>query len=164
MAERKPRERDPGLAEWWQRPQPPASEIDATTPVESRVPAPVGPPSGRGIVSIFSETKKVGRWVVPQHLRVVSVFGNAKVDLRQALLEHHETVIDARAVLAEIQIIVPPGVIVECDGEAMMGTFSVQESKRWSRKIPPPPANAPIVRVIGSAYLASVNIKVRPIQ
>jgi cell wall-active antibiotic response 4TMS protein YvqF len=164
MAERKPRERDAGLAEWWQRPQPPASEIDATAPAEPRVPAPVGPPSGRGIVSIFSETKKVGRWIVPQHLRVVAVFGNAKVDLRQAVLEHHETVIDARAVFAEIQIIVPPGVIVECDGEAIMGAFSVQESKRWSRKIPPPPANAPIVRVIGSAYLAAVNIKVRPIQ
>ena len=99
--------------------------------------------------------------MVPKHLRVLSVFANVKVDLREAVLQSRETVIEAIAVFAEIQVIVPLDFIVECDGEAFMGSFTLSETKRRGSNVPRR-AGGPIVRVIGSAYAGSVNVKVRP--
>jgi Cell wall-active antibiotics response 4TMS YvqF len=142
--------KDGGLAGWWIPHAPAPLEPDLpTTP-------------SRGIVSIFSENRKEGRWLVPKHLRVLSVFGNVKVDLREAVLESMETVIEAIAVFAEIQIIVPLDFIVECDGEAFMGSFTVSETKRRGKNIVPRRPGGPIVRVTGSAYAGSVSVRVRP--
>ncbi len=143
-------EKNRGLTEWWaaRTPLVPGQELP-TTPA-------------RGIVSFFSENRKEGRWAVPRHLRVVSVFASVKVDLREAVLQHRESVIEAMAVLAEVQIIVPPDVIVECDGDAFMGAFTLSDGKRKGAVTAAPPPGAPIVRVIGSAYLGNVTVKVRP--
>ncbi|HEV2018399.1 MAG TPA: LiaF domain-containing protein [Gemmatimonadaceae bacterium] len=143
-------EKDGGLAAWWTPQVPSTPEVELpTTPA-------------RGIVSIFSENRKEGRWLVPKHLRVLSVFANVKVDLREAVLQSRETVIEAIAVFAEIQIIVPLDFIVECDGEAFMGSFTVSETKRRGSNIVPRRPGGPIVRVTGSAYAGSVGVKVRP--
>jgi hypothetical protein len=164
MSERKPHERDSALADWWKRPESVASEGDLPVSAEARTPPAPGSSQMRGIVCVFSETRKEGPWQVPQYLRVLAVFGNAKIDLREAVLQYHETVIEAKAVLAEIQIIVPPDIIVECDGEALLGSFTLSEGKRRGGRTVVRPPNAPVVRVIGSAHLASVTVKVRPLK
>jgi hypothetical protein len=148
------------LADWW-RPQTPApSRPDI--PAREELPARGSHHSdARGVVSIFGDNRKVGRWLVPEHFRVFSVFGSAKVDLREAVLQYPVTVIEALAVFADIQIIVPPGVIVECDGDALLGAFTVSENKKGKRGTPRP-LGGPVVRVEGSAYLASVTVKIRP--
>ncbi len=146
-------EKNRELASWW-TPQVPAAAVVAAAELPT-TPA-------RGIVSFFSENRKEGRWAVPNHLRVLSVFASVKVDLREAVLQHRETVIEAISVLAEIQIIVPPDVIVECDGDAFMGSFTLSESKRRGKVTTARPPGAPVVRVMGSAYLANVTVKVRP--
>jgi hypothetical protein len=147
------------LADWW-RPQTPAIS-NAGDAEEIRAPALRTSPEARGIVSIFADNRKVGRWLVPEHFRVFSIFGSAKIDLRDAVLQHRVTVIEALGLCADIQVIVPPGVAVECDGDALLGAFTLNESKRGKGGGPPPPG-APVVRVVGSAYLASVTVKVRP--
>ena len=149
------------LADWW-RPQ-------APVPSQPELPVREDPPArgtrsnaeARGVVSIFGDNRKVGRWIVPERFRVFSVFGSAKVDLREAVLQYPVTVIEALGICADIQIIVSPDVIVECDGDALLGAFTVSESKR-NKRVTPPRLGAPVVRVEGSAYLASVTIKVRP--
>jgi predicted membrane protein len=93
---------------------------------------------------------------------VLSVLANVKVDLREAVLQSRETVIEAIAIFAEIQIIVPLDFIVECDGEAFMGSFTLSETKRRGSNVVPRRSGGPLVRVIGSAYLGSVSVKVRP--
>ncbi len=143
-------EKDRGLAAWWTPPVPSTPEPELpTTPA-------------RGIVSFLSENRKEGRWSVPKRLRVLSVFANVKVDLREAVLQSRETVIEAIAVFAEIQIIVPLDFIVECEGEAFMGSFTLSETKRRGSNLVPRRSGGPVVQVIGSAYLGSVSVKVRP--
>lgn len=117
----------------------------------------------RGIVSFFSDNRKEGRWAVPKRLRVLSVFASVKVDLREAVIQYSESVIEAIAVLGEIQIIVPPEVLVECDGDAFMGAFTLSESKRrGTTSTALRPIDGPVIRVTGSAYLGNVTVKVRP--
>ena len=149
------------LADWWRPQAPPPSPPEF--PVIEQQPARgmLQNTEARGVVSIFGDNRKTGRWVVPERFRVFSVFGSAKVDLREALLQYPTTIIEVLAVCADVQIIVPPGVIVECDGDALLGTFTVSENKRSKRAIPRP-LGGPVVRVEGSAYLASVTVKVRP--
>ncbi len=149
------------LADWW-RPQAPAPSRPEPSPRGQLSARGTRPNSeARGVVSIFGDNRKTGRWMVPERFRVFSVFGSAKVDLREAVLQYPVTVIETLAVLADIQIIVPPGVIVECDGDALLGAFTVSENKR-SKRATLPPLGGPVVRVEGSAYLASVTVKVRP--
>ena len=149
------------LADWWrpQAPVPSRPELPAREELPARWTRPNT--EARGVVSIFGDNRKTGRWTVPEHFRVFSVLGSAKVDLREAVLQYPVTVIEALAVCADIQIIVPPGVIVEGDGDALLGSFTVSENKR-SKRATPRPLGGPVVRVQGSAYLASVTVKVRP--
>jgi hypothetical protein len=147
------------LADWWRprTPVPSRPELPAREDLPARG---ARHSDARGVVSIFGDNRKVGRWIVPEHFRVFSVFGSAKVDLREAVLQYPVTVIETLAICADIQIIVPPGVIVECDGDALLGAFTVSENKR--SKATPRPLGGPVVRVQGSAYLASVTVKIRP--
>jgi hypothetical protein len=113
-----------------------------------------------GLVSMFGENRKEGRWDLPRHMRVLAVFGSARVDLRDAIVQPGVSVIEVLTVFGNIEVIVPPGIIVECDGDAFLATFTVQRSKRGAAASPPP-IDAPIVRVTGNAYAASVTIQVK---
>jgi hypothetical protein len=149
------------LADWWRPPTATPTQGQLRIREEFPTRATRQNAEARGVVSIFGDNKKTGRWMVPERFRVFSIFGSAKVDLREAVLQHEVTVIEALAICADIQIIVPPGVIVECDGDALLGSFTVSENKRSKREAPRP-LGGPVVRVEGSAYLASVTVKVRP--
>jgi len=149
------------LSDWWRPETPAPSRSEVPPPVELPVRGTRPNAETRGVVSIFGDNRKTGRWMVPERFRVFSVFGSAKVDLREAVLQYPVTVIEALAVFADVQIIVPPGVIVECDGDALLGAFTVSENKR-SKRATPRPLGGPVVRVEGSAYLANVTVKVRP--
>ena len=119
------------------------------------------PTPARGIVAVFSENKKEGYWALPRHLRVLTVFGNVTIDLREAMILPGESVIEAIAVFAEVKVLVPPYLNVECDGDALMGEFGFKKSKRDEMSVQRPDPDAPFVRVIGSAYMASVTVRVK---
>lgn len=114
----------------------------------------------RGVVSIFSENRKKGRWELPRHMRVLAIFGSATIDLRQAFVGPGVSVIEALTIFGNIEIIVPPEIAVECDGDAIMGTFTLKRSRRGPASLPAP-LGAPVVRVIGDAYFASVTVQVK---
>jgi hypothetical protein len=113
-----------------------------------------------GVVSIFSENKKEGRWEVPRHMRVVAIFGGAKLDLRDAVMGPGISVIETLTIFGSVEIIVPPEINVECDGDAFLGEFALHRAKRGPASIPAPPG-APVIRVTGDAYLAAVTVRVK---
>lgn len=115
----------------------------------------------RGIVAVFSENKKEGYWALPRHLRVLTVFGNVTIDLREAMILPGESVIEAVAVFAEVKVVVPPYLNVQCDGDALMGEFGFKKSKRDEMTLQRPDPDAPLIRIIGSAYMASVTVRVK---
>lgn len=114
----------------------------------------------RGLVSIFSDNKKKGRWELPRHMRVLAIFGSATIDLREATVGPGVSVIEALTIFGNIEIVVPPEINVECDGDAFMGTFTMHRGKRGPASIPAP-LGAPVVRVIGDAYAAAVNVQIK---
>ena len=114
-------------------------------------------PSG-GVVSFLSSNEREGRWELPRHFRALAVLGNVELDLRDAVIGIGVSVIEAVAVMGNIEIIVPPDVAVESDGDSLLGSFVV----KYKGSVTAASANGlRTVRIIGTAYASSVEIRVK---
>jgi len=109
--------------------------------------------SGR-IVAIMSETRRGGLWAVPPHLHVTATMSNLTLDLRSALLGPGVTEIKLGAVMASVQVILPPGVRVLDRVRAFMA--SVSDDSYGAVTDDP---SVPAIRLTGHAVMAEVRVK-----
>jgi hypothetical protein len=120
---------------------------------------PVAPEVARdGVVSFLSSHERDGPWELARHFRALAVFGNVELDLRDALIGVGVSVIEAVAVMGNIEITVPPNVTVESDGDSLLGSFVVKYKGRLTG------AEADglrTVRITGTAYASSIEICVK---
>lgn len=108
-------------------------------------------------VALFGETKRMGRWIPARQNTFVAALGSAVVDLREALLGPGECRIQAVAFMGSVEILVPPGLHVQCAGSAILGSFGEQPGDRAAPLDP----DAPFVRIDGLAVLGSVEVHSR---
>ena len=108
-------------------------------------------------VALFGETKRVGRWIPARQNTVVAALGSAVIDLREALLGPGECRIQAVAFMGSVEVLVPPGLHVQCAGSAILGSFGEQPGD-LSAPLDP---DAPLVRIDGLAVLGSVEVERR---
>lgn len=144
-------------------------ELDALTadlPGDARALATFGPAAapadyepaadyGR-IVAVLSETRRGGLWAVPRRLDVRATMSNLTLDLRSALLAPGVTEIRLSAVMASVQIILPPGVRVLDRVRAFMA--SVADDSYGALTDDP---SVPALRLTGRAVMADVRIHTR---
>ena len=116
------------------------------------------PPSMSGVVSFLSSTERQGRWELPRRFRALAVMGNVELDLREAEVGYGISVIEAVAFMGNIEITIPPEIAVECDGDSLMGTFTL---KYEGRANPSAASRDRTVRVVGSAYAGAVSVNVK---
>jgi hypothetical protein len=115
-------------------------------------------PTMSGVVSFLSSTERQGRWQLPRRFRALAMMGNVELDLREAEVGYGVSVIEAVAFMGNIEITIPPEIAVECDGDSLMGTFTL---KYEGRANPAAASRDRIVRVVGSAYAGAVSVNVR---
>ena len=109
-------------------------------------------------VAVFGETKRVGQWVPGRSNTVVAVMGSAVIDLREARLGPGHTTFSVLAFIGSVEVLVPPGLHVQCRGSAVFGSFGQRESS------PAPVApDDPLVRVEGFSVFGSVEIETRQV-
>src|SRR3954469_6272405 len=84
------------------------------------------PRSMSGVVSFLSSNEKEGGWEVPRKFRALAVLGNVELDLRDARIGYGLSTIEAVAVLGNIEITIPPEISVDCDGDSLMGSFTLR--------------------------------------
>ena len=114
--------------------------------------------STSGVVSFLSSTERQGRWQLPRQFRALAVLGNVELDLRAAEVGFGLSVIEAVALLGNIEITVSPDIAVECDGDSLLGSFVLKYDGRAN----PAAANRDkVVRVTGTAYAGAVTVNVR---
>jgi len=114
-------------------------------------------PAEERIRGIMSEVRRDGAWRLPRRLSVRAVMSSVRLDLRRALIPPG-CLIEVRATMAEVQIIVPPGLPVEFDVSPIMGS-----ARNDSARYPAAPG-APMVRVTGNAFMAEVRVRVRELR
>lgn len=112
------------------------------------------PGSGR-VVAILSETRRIGAWRVPGRLDLQAVLGDVMIDLRDATLPPGGCEIDVMAVLAQVRVLVPPGVVVEDGVTSVMSTVR-NDAEDGSRL----PTGATRVRLTGTAVLSEIGVRV----
>lgn len=111
----------------------------------------------RRLLSIMSNTERTGRWVMPRQLEVRAVMSSLQLDLREAALPAGVCEIDLMAVMTDVGILVPPGVIVE---DLALGIMANVENQAVDPNVVS--ADAPRIRITGTAFMANVEIRMAP--
>lgn len=114
-------------------------------------------PPLRRVLSLMSETRHTGRLIVPRRLDVRAIMSDLMLDLRDAALPSGFCEIDVVAVMANVRVLVPPGVIVEGTTTAFMAAASNDAEDDGTL-----PAGATRVRLTGVAVMAEVRVRVAP--
>ena len=112
-------------------------------------------PAARGVTAFMSAQVRGGDWILPRLFRAVAFWGDVKIDLTQAHFGEGTSRIELMVIMGNVTVLVPPDVRVECDGDAIAGSFELAGQK-WSA----PTSGAPTIHVTGAAYLGSVEVKV----
>jgi hypothetical protein len=114
-------------------------------------PADPAAPAPEQLTAILSSDHREGQWRVPAQLSARSILGEIKIDMQDALLTSHTTVIEARTTLGSVEIFVPDGVDVRLTGKTILG-----EKSSSVRHAPVP--GAPVIEVRATAILGSVKV------
>jgi hypothetical protein len=123
-------------------------------PGQARVPA----ARHESSFSVMGDCTRKGVWEVPAKHNAFALMGSVTLDLREAQFTNRETVIEAYAVMAGIEIIVNAHTQVIVEGIGIMGAFN----EARARVSPEIAADSPIVRVKGLALMAGVDVKRKP--
>jgi hypothetical protein len=86
----------------------------------------------------------------------IAVMGGLELDFREALLPPGETEVWIFSLMGGAEIIVPPGLTVESDGVAILGSFEHVEDAEVQRD-----PTSPVLRVRGFSVMGGVEISVR---
>jgi hypothetical protein len=136
----------------------PASYRHGAPSYQPHPPAPVvrpGPAGNRVAIAIMSGVDRKGSWQVPADSTAFALMGGIQLDLRGAILSSRVTTINAVAIMAGIEIIVPPGIRVESSGFGFMGGW---DNRARNDRLGP---DAPVLRVRGVAFMGGVDIRTK---
>jgi Domain of unknown function (DUF1707)/Cell wall-active antibiotics response 4TMS YvqF len=107
------------------------------------------------IRAIMSETRRGGLWVVPPQLDLKAVMANITLDLRSAMLSPGITDVDVTAIMASVNILLPPGVRVIENLRAFMASVT---DDSYSDVANP---SAPVIRLTGRAFMSEVKVRTK---
>jgi hypothetical protein len=116
----------------------------------------VARPHTRRTVAFMGALERRGSWRVPERLAVYTVMGSGLLDFRECVLPPGETLVQVRAVMGSVEIIVPPQLAVECEGIGVMGAFELMD------RVPAQPdPDRPLLRITGLALMGAVSVETR---
>ena len=109
------------------------------------------------VLALLGNVERRGRFQVPNGYRATSVLGNIELDLRDVSFPDGVTEIYVRAVLGNIEIVVPPSLPVECEGSGILASFA-----ELNRLPAEGSGTGPVLRIVGTAVLGNVEIRTLP--
>lgn len=105
--------------------------------------------------AVFGDLARSGPWIVPADSRWDTVFGDVKLDLREAVVAGPEVQVRATTVFGDVILTVPDGVIVEVRARPAVGDVK-QEAGAVA------PAGAPKVVLDGWTTFGDVIVRSQP--
>jgi hypothetical protein len=110
----------------------------------------------KNMVAILGGVDRKGDWRPARANRVLAFMGGVDLDFREVQLPPGVTELKIAAIMGGIDIIVPPGLAVECEGFAILGGFD-----ELDRAPVAPDPEQPLLRVTGFALMGGVDIHTR---
>jgi DUF1707 SHOCT-like domain len=140
-------------------PQAPAQAAPGPARLPARRPASALPEEIREhqfMVAILGGHERRGPWTPARKSTVLTLMGGAELDFREARLGPGVTEVEIFTMMGGVEIIVPPGIVVDSGGFALMGGFGHGPGR--TEETPP---DAPVLRITGIAIMGGVDIRVR---
>jgi hypothetical protein len=110
---------------------------------------------GGRIIAIFGGATRKGSWHADPVIDVLTVFGGAELDFREAVLPGKEVTLRATSVLGGVEITVPPEMRVIDNGTAILGG---REIKGGPEEVGP---DSPVLRIEGICILGGIEVRRR---
>jgi hypothetical protein len=105
---------------------------------------------------VMSSLERRGRWSVPRAMVVRSMWGNVELDLRDASLAPGLTEIEVMIVMANMEVILPPGLAIDVD----VSTFAGNVTER--HRVPPDAdPTQPMIRITGKVVFGNIEVTTR---
>ena len=108
------------------------------------------------VVACLGGASRKGRWTPARKNYAIAVMGGTELDFREAQFGPGMTELQVFAVMGGVEIIVPPGLTVECQGMALLGGFD-----HLSDTTQPDSIDGPVLRITGLAVMGGVDVTVR---
>lgn len=108
------------------------------------------------LVAIMGGVDRKGPWVPAQKTIIIAFMGGAALDFREARLPPGVTEVEIFAMMGGVEILVPPNVVVDSSGIAIMGAFEDGPGRTAGL-----PADAPVIRIGGFVMMGGVEVTVR---
>jgi len=120
----------------------------------------------RRISSVFGNVERTGFSEMPRRLQIRAIFGNVELDLSQTPFAPGVTEIAIKSTFGNVEIFLPPGVTVENDGVAILGSFEFDGANRPRTDgqfgVADNARARSVVRITGRAVLSSVEVRQLP--
>lgn len=107
--------------------------------------------------TVFGDHRRSGAWQLPASSRWSTVFGDVKLDLREARVPAGEIAIDAGTVFGDVELLVPEGVVVEVRSRTLLG--DVKQDAGVAA-----PAGAPRIVLTGGTVFGDVRVRARRLR
>lgn len=132
-----------------------ASNRPAPLPSEDRLEG-LHVPRTALIMGVLGGASRKGRWIPARKTNAIGLMGGVELDMREAVLAPGVTEIHCFAIWGGIEVVVPPGVAVECDGVGILGGF---EQRHETELLTDP--DSPVIRIRGIALMGGVEVTSR---
>ncbi|HSJ30414.1 MAG TPA: DUF1707 domain-containing protein [Longimicrobiales bacterium] len=109
----------------------------------------------RTLIAFMGGVERRGNWSPGRKNVVIAFMGGADLDFRDVDLPPGETEVFVFAMMGGVDIVVPPELLVDASGIAIMGGFGHSSAPRN-----PSPAS-PVLRINGFCLMGGVDISVR---
>ena len=141
--------------------------------------AAVAPPSAdrQRIVAAFGPNQRAGYWEPAERVEALSLFGEVKLDFREANLYEGVTEVQCTSIFGSVRILAPAHVVVDANGAGIFGGFEHRSPKEGllrnvSRRLlgespdagapePDPEAEPAVLRIRGFAVFGNVVVQQR---
>jgi hypothetical protein len=108
------------------------------------------------LVAVMGGVERKGVWVPARRNQIFALMGGVGLDFREAKLGPGVTEVTVVCFMGGAEIIVPPDLVVEADGVAIMGGFEHRSAN--PQAVPP---GTPVLKVNGFVMMGGVEITVR---
>lgn len=112
------------------------------------------------LLSLMSSTRRVGRWAVPQTLKVVAIMSDTKIDFTHAVMPGGVVNVHIRVMMASCKLVVPPNVRVINEMHSVMSNVRSRADELLPEGVLAT-SDAPVIRLTGVALMSDVNVVVR---
>ncbi len=108
------------------------------------------------LLAALGGVDRKGRWIPAKTTYAAALMGGIALDYREALLPPGVTEVWIFTLMGGAEIVVPPGLCVESDGIAILGSFEHREEAPLTQD-----PDAPVLRLRGLSVLGGVEVNIR---